>query len=757
MTFTTMTIEELCVSPYNARRNKLDQHAIEGMAASLLNRGQLYPLVVHRMADAEGMWGVFAGGRRYRAFALLIARGSLPADHPIEVITREEAEEGELRDLSVAENLVRLALRPYEIYAAVARAHACGRALQDIAETNGQTLLTVRRWVALGNLAPAIFAALENEEINSRQAEALAATDDHALQLHVFHQIMQLPVEQRRPDVIRRLLKIGDEEALRLLRYVGEAAYRDAGGRYALDLFADEADQRGRVVDEGLLMELVESKLSSMRDVLRAQSGRADLRFEKDYPRDTEYGGVARGLEIVAEPLCRDAADTARLDYLENEMAELEARAARLLDQPETPERAALIADIDVEYVPIENEWEEIRARRTITLPAGDIFGTLVIEADGSLEIRWWWASRKAKRAAEKLAAEDAAAPATATAEAPVSLGPVPRAQAQAAERDMLPRPHRGGGALDQSNGYGERQKADAIIRQEQGATADGVQILRSLRREALRCGLLDNADIGEEVGRDYAMWVLLRSEICHEYGTELGARRLAGGYDSGWEASQPHIVRSIAGGRWEKELKVLRAHPSMARAERVGRSPENDRALLDAFRAYLAEDEAWKVHAGAILAGLMLERSMNADGYTVPLHDLLAAEIGLTDADIAAYVEPTSELVDLFPRAQRLALVEEHVDRATFAALGKLKAAELSGPVARALQKGMRWVHPLMRFRLPAGSKAPDQAPATTAGKAQQAQAGKRTKPKPTPTPKTATAAPSIGRKSSPRQGAPA
>lgn len=553
MAFTTMTIGNLCVSPYNARRNKVDANAIEGMAESLLNRGQLYPLVVHRMPGEEDLWGAFAGGRRYRAF--------------------------------------------------------------------------------------------------------------------------------------------------KLLRFVGEAAYRDAGGRYELDLFADEAEQRGRIVDEGLLKDLVEGKLSSMRDLLRKQSGRADLRFEKDYPKDPEYGGIARALEIVAEPKPRSAADGRRLEFVENEMAELEAKAAILLGQPDTPERAELIAAIDVDYVPLETEWQKLRDRRRITLPDGDLFGTLVIEPDGELEIRWWWASRKAKRLAEKPAESPTAAK-------PVSLGPIPKPEAQAALRQMMPAPKPGGGAIDQRSEFGERNKAGAAIKQDHGATADGVQVLRSLRREVLRCALLDNADEGGTIGRDYAVWCLLRFELVHDYGTDLGARRLASGYDAGWEVSQPHIMRSIAGMRWEKEIRALQAHPSMARAD--GGRRGDSTALAAAFRAYLDEGPHWMTKTAALLAGLMLERSLDASGYQVPLHDLLATEIGLKDVDIAAYVEPTEELIDLFPRAQRLALVEPHADTATFTALGKLKAAELSAPVARALKKVRGWVHPLMRFAAPIAADKP-------------------------------------------------
>lgn len=694
MPFTTMTIGELCVSPYNVRTNEADANAIAGMAESLLNRGQLYPLVVHPMPGTRGkkkQWGALAGGRRYRAFSMLITQGKLPADHPIDVIVRDITDEGELRELSLAENIVRRDLRDYEKYAAVAIAHAKGRSFQDIADTNGQTIEVIRQWNRLGNLEPTIFAALEAGQIGTRHAMAFGATSDHQMQLRAFDIFMQRGDRDQphAPGIIRKLLKVGDSEQDKYLRFVGEKAYVDAGGRYELDLFADQAEERGCVRDEALLLQLVDAKLTRQKDLLRLQvanhSPGRDLRFEAHPPRDANFGGPARDLEIVAEPAAAHPDDADRAEHIQNEMIELEKRAELLLADPALDQAAKdnAIATIDIDYDPLQAELAAIDARRLLVLPAGDVMATLDIEQDGSLETRFWWASRKAKRAAEK--------PADAT--RPVSAGPIAKPEAAAAMREMMPKPAPGGRAIDQSYGYGERQKADTAIREEHGLTADALQIMRSLRREVLRSVLLDAAEADDAVGRDYAMWSLLRFELAGGYGFEIGARRLSTGYEPSIEHSAavlPHVERSIAGMRWRKQLSDLHGHPSMSRD------------LVDAFRAFMAESEGWKLKAGAVLAGLMLERSLGAPGYQIPVHDLLADRTGLKDADIRAYVEPTEELVDLLPKAQRLALAQPHVDKMAFGTWGKLKASELTAPVTRALRKAKNWVHPLMRFDRP-------------------------------------------------------
>jgi ParB family chromosome partitioning protein len=365
MSVTTMTIDALCVSPFNARLNKEDANAIDALENSLVARGQLYPLIVHPMrgkTPRKKRFGVLDGGRRFRAFARAIANGRLPKDHPIEVAIRESSDEGELHDLALAATFIRRDLRDYEIYAAVARAVAGGRTYAEIADTNGQPVKVVRKWARLGDLHPTVFAALEKGEISGKQAMAFAATEDVALQLHVFEQFLVHPQRTYGSGeaLIRKLMKVGDRELEKMLRFVGETAYADAGGRYELDLFADEAEQRGRVADEGLLLQLADAKLDAIRARVRRQCGR-DLRFEPAPPRlmlGNYDQGVDNALEIVAAPEPADAADAAWLASIRYEMAHLEDWTRFHLGDEELDQdlRERCIAATDAYYEPLEEE-----------------------------------------------------------------------------------------------------------------------------------------------------------------------------------------------------------------------------------------------------------------------------------------------------------------------------------------------------------------------------------------------------------------
>ncbi|HEX7852290.1 MAG TPA: ParB/RepB/Spo0J family partition protein [Sphingobium sp.] len=675
MTFTTMTIGDLCVSPYNVRKNERDANAITGMAASLLNRGQLHPLMVHPMPTKgreKQIYGALAGGRRLRAFRKLVEEGRLPADHPIDVIVRAEMTQGEIEEISLIENLHRVDLRPYERFAAVAAAYTHGRSVEEISEGTGQTARGIRQWIRLGNLAKPVFTAFAEERISEAQAMAFAATEDQALQQHAFEQFMLRPDwERKQPasiDLIRRLMKVGDREQQKLLLFVGEHLYQEAGGRFELDLFADAAELRGRVIDEGVLVQLADTKLAKTRDRLRAQAGR-DLRFASDYPREENYAVL--DLEITAEWPALAPEIEARAEQLRSEMEEFEHQAKIILEQPDTPDRKAAIAAIEIDYGPLEKEWEAIELSRRLELPDGDIFGSLIVEDDGDLEVRWWWSSRKAKRAAMKLDAG------VASGIVPLSTGPIPRPA---------------GAVIDDRASASAKKEADAVIRMGHGLGRDGVEVMRSIRQAVLRGALLNDAWAGSgEIAADYLIWSLARDRLEM---SSLPSERGMAGFAIRNDVLPPvvgeNLARTEAQRMWKASVERLKQHRSM--------SEEN---LVIAFEAFRREDKHWKSEATAIVAGCALERTANADGYRIDLHDYVANLAGYHEPEkIRALVEPTEELVALIPKDKRLEIGRIVANASTFKVLEKLKASELAVSLARILRNAKLWVHPLLFFR---------------------------------------------------------
>jgi ParB/RepB/Spo0J family partition protein len=631
MTPTFLTIAQLDLSPFNCRTNEEDKAKVDAIARSIATRGLIHPLQVHPMKGSK-KFGVFAGGRRYRAHKNLITAGELPPEHQIAVIVRDLAEV-DLIEMSLSENLLRRDLRPYEEYAAVRRAQAKGHSAEQIADAIGQDLIWVRRALRLADLAEPIFTALSRGGITVEQAQAFAATDDKTCQLLAWNSVRgaahSLPVDLK-AATIRAALKIGDAELDRLMSFVGEADYRAAGGSWELDLFAGEAGDRGMLTDEGLLRTLAKAKLDEKRQALRRAIGR-DVEFRPAPPAHPEY----RGAE----------------------------------------DHTLRIYPTEVNGAPTN-------------LPAGDVVGVLKVTNAGEVDVTWWWESRKAKNAGAK---KDAPKLSTAAAALPSAIIDPAGATAQA---------------------------ADAQIREELGGTRDTVQIFRSMRRSVLRAALIDDARGGGAAAQDLFTWSQCRLLLGDDWrlSGQIGVGAMRGQSADPGEAAG-HLRAMPAQRVIDQAVREISVRPWMAEAD-LGKS----------FLEYRDESAAIRQLAAAIVAGLALERSVNADGYRLGVHDALAGELGLTnDEAMRRYWTPTAELLALFPRDNQLEIAEPFVEAAVFGTWQRLKAGELTPLVLRVVtgaatavrrklaDAAATWVHPLLRFE-PAAAPNPPTIAATTA-----------------------------------------
>ena len=352
-----VTFDQLEISRFNVRTNRKAQMTIEALGRSILALGLVNALKVHPLKGGKERYGVHAGGRRCRAIGALIKAGALPADWPIDVVVRDQLTEAQLLEESQAENMMRLDLEMYEIAQGVVRSHMAGDSLETIAERLGQEPRFTYRAYRLGMLAPPIFDALKAGTISQAQAEAYGATEQQTLQLAAFNALRLLSPLEQTPDRIRAWLKIGDAEAARLLRFVGQQTYLDAGGALELDLFDDPADAapaRALICHPDLLRQLADAALAGARDEIRRRAARPDLRFVPQPPQ-ASFGGPDHFLNI--------------------------------------PELAVVLGE--------ETE---------ITMPDGDVVGYIQIAASGDPKISFWWESTKAKYSTRKPV--DTAAPA---------------------------------------------------------------------------------------------------------------------------------------------------------------------------------------------------------------------------------------------------------------------------------------------------------------------------------------------------------
>lgn len=668
MTISQMIHADLRISRLNVRKNETDNAKTTALEASLLGVGQLKPLIVHPFKGSKPKrWGVLAGGRRFRAIGNLIARGDWPADRPIDVKI-VDGPDAELIEISLHEN-ISTPLRSYEVCSTIANLVKRGKPVELIAEHYDQSPRQIAQLVRLGSLAAPIFAAYAAEELTLAQAKAFAATEDQAAQLAAWEELQHVQSYQRSPDRIRALLRVGEREMQRLLRFVGAETYRAAGGRYELDLFAEDGEERGLVTDEDLLRSLANARLDAERELVRKRVGR-DIRFA-DPPR-SQYGGLDYQLQVTPLLADLDDFDAARVVELGALQIALEDQARALTDDDgeplPLPGTADAIAAIDVQYDPATAELAAIEARRRIILPDGDVTASLEVTDSGELRLGFWWASLKARRAFDK--AQDRG----------VSLRPI----------EASPAP--------------SSRDAQAAVREEYGISADSTEIVKSIRRELLRALLVEDAGRGGTLGRDFAIWSCLRQAIGSGARYATGARGIErggeiGGFDLAKKA-RDHVEMTEAHHVWANAIEDLRSESFLT-------EPDDVFAFLD-FRG---APEKTRLLAGAVVAGIALDRSANAPGHAAPVHDALAQLARGTPDRLRMLWQPTAEFLDLIPRALRHEIAAGIVDKATHAAWGKLKSAELTDRLARALgpatngvAQGFKtaardWVHPLLAF----------------------------------------------------------
>lgn len=155
------------ISEFNARKNLIDGQAdsgIEDLAASIERQGLLSPIVVY--AHANGRYALIAGQRR------LLAHRHLGREF-IDAIVREESlNGGDATALSLVENLHRADMNPRDKAAAFRALLAQYGDERRVSRETGVSLQTVRKYLALDDLAPLLKDQLAAGETRSTQALA---------------------------------------------------------------------------------------------------------------------------------------------------------------------------------------------------------------------------------------------------------------------------------------------------------------------------------------------------------------------------------------------------------------------------------------------------------------------------------------------------------------------------------------------------------------------------------------------------------
>lgn len=260
--------DRLVLSQSNVRHIKAGV-SIEELAEDIARRTLLQSLMVRPVRDAEGvetgMYEIPAGGRRYRALALLVKQRRLAKTAPVPCVVREA---GTPEEDSLAENVQRAPLHPLDQFRAFLALREKGQSEEEIAAAQFVPVAVVKQRLRLASVSPKLLDVYAEDGVTLDQLMAFTVNADHARQEQVFERISQSYDKQ--PYAIRRMLTEGavkatDKRAL----FVGLDAYEEAGGTILRDLF--EQDHGGWLQDAGLLDMLVAEKLRDEAEAIGAE------------------------------------------------------------------------------------------------------------------------------------------------------------------------------------------------------------------------------------------------------------------------------------------------------------------------------------------------------------------------------------------------------------------------------------------------------------------------------------------------------
>ena len=364
--------EKLLLSQSNVRHVKAGV-SLEELAEDIARRGLLQGLSVRAVADEAGvetgMFEIPAGGRRYRALALLVKQRRLAKTAPVPCVVRDS---GLAEEDSLAENIQRAPLHPLDQFRAFLALRAKGQSEEEIAANQFVSVAVVKQRLRLASVSPKLLDVYAEDGMTLDQLMAFTVSGDHERQEQVFERLCASYDKQ--PYVIRRMLTEGAVRASdKRAQFVGLAAYEEAGGTILNDLF--QGDDGGWLQDVSLVDMMVAEKLNEQSLAIQAEGWRW-VEVAPDFAYGHTYGlRQLRGETVPLTP--EEEATCAALQQEVDDIETASAQAEELSDEQDERMGELETAIAALNARPIVFDIDEI-ARA----------GTFVsIAADGSLRV----------------------------------------------------------------------------------------------------------------------------------------------------------------------------------------------------------------------------------------------------------------------------------------------------------------------------------------------------------------------------------
>lgn len=257
----------------------------EELKASLARAGVITPLI---LKIVDGKLFVIAGNRRLRLLREIFA------DAPSTLVPTQDVEdfEGDWREIAMDTNL---SLPPHlvERYEVIVKlAQDLKLSEKDTCARFGMSDSQYRRVMALGKMAPKIRKAWKDGDIDAKTAQLFTLEPDAKEQEKIFDSLSKGDYGVREWDVKRRVVPQTQQEAGKLIRFLGLPAVKKAGLLKQEDLFATERESNHTVTDMKALNKLVSDKLSAACEELVAAGWKWAMPEGKIEGQRYSYGDI---------------------------------------------------------------------------------------------------------------------------------------------------------------------------------------------------------------------------------------------------------------------------------------------------------------------------------------------------------------------------------------------------------------------------------------------------------------------------------
>ena len=286
-------LSRLALAPENVRKTPPDPEADVSLKASIAAIDLMENLVVRPdEPDEDGAerYAVVAGGRRLKAMQALVEDKVFDADHPVPCQVR--CGDADPAELSLAENVIRIAMHPADQVVAFSKLADAGQSVSAIAARFGASERVVEQRLRLGNAAPELLDAYRANEIDLEVLKAFAVTADRERQIAVWEQVAAQPYRASAAQVKRLLTEERVPGGTAIARFVGVDAYEAAGGTVMRDLFADEYEHGVWFEDPVLLEKVATEKLQVAADELATRWKWAVSMIEATWDDTARYGRI---------------------------------------------------------------------------------------------------------------------------------------------------------------------------------------------------------------------------------------------------------------------------------------------------------------------------------------------------------------------------------------------------------------------------------------------------------------------------------